>query len=77
MLCSALGSSLQDKTARPCSVSREGHGAVRGLEHEAEEMGWFHLEKRSSGDLIALNSSLEGGCGEAGVSLCSQVIAIG
>ena len=36
VLGSALGPSLQDQTPRLCSVSREGHGAVRGLEHRSD-----------------------------------------
>jgi len=36
VLGSALGPSLQDQTPRPCSVSEEGHGAVRGPEHRSD-----------------------------------------
>ena len=73
-------SSSRFKTIKEHSKSNR---AVKGLEHETyveqpRELGWLSLEKRIlRGDLSSLYNIQKGGCSEVGVSLCSQVAAIG
>ena len=57
----------------------KGNEAVKGLEHRSYEgTGIVQSgEEEPGGDLISLYSSLKGVCVETGISLFSQVTAIG
>lgn len=56
---------------------------MRGLKHNSygeylRELEFFSLEKRRLGEeALSLYSCLNGGCGEVGIGLSSQVTVIG
>ena len=66
------------KVLRSWRVSREGHRAVKDLEHGPVERGGGNRHcsdwRKLRGDLMALYNSLKGGCD--GVGLCSQIRAM-
>ena len=74
----SVGPLTARKTSKPCSVSGDGNGAVRGLEHKCyggllRELGWVRVEKRRlRADLTALYNSLTGGCGGVEIGLLSR-----
>jgi len=77
--CASLWVPTPPQTHRRSWQHKRATRLVRGLENKSDEerlqeLGLFSLEKkRLRGDLLALHSSLTGGCSEGGVDLLSQV----
>jgi len=80
---SSFGPFTTRNILRPGVCPEKGREAVRGLEHKSDgeqmrELEFFSLKKRRlRGGLVALYNYQKGGCGEIGVRLFLQVIAIG